>query len=74
MTLGQRDGMVIYALLPFRGQSWCETSRPYGEQAGAGGADVELTVWAGQPPGCRPGPAPAGWPGAGSAREQGPCS
>lgn len=74
MTPGQRDGTVIYELLPFTGQSRCETSRPCGEQAGAGGADVELTVCAGQPPGCRPGPTPAGRPGARSAREQGPCS
>lgn len=50
MTPRQQDGSVIYALLLFRGQSWCQTSRPCSEQAAAGGADMELTVCAGQPP------------------------
>lgn len=46
VTLGQQGGTVIYACLPSRRQSWCEISRPCGEQAGAGGADMELTVCA----------------------------
>lgn len=41
---------MTYAILLFRGQSRCQTFRPCGEQAVAGGADMELTVCAGQPP------------------------
>ena len=37
---------MIYACLLSRRQSWCEVSRPCGEQSGASGADVELTVCA----------------------------
>ena len=37
---------MIYACLLSRRQSWCEVSRPCGEQSGASGADVGLTVCA----------------------------
>ena len=46
VTPRQQDGTMIYACLLSRRQSWCEVSRPCGEQSGASGADVELTVCA----------------------------
>lgn len=73
-TLGQQDGTVIYACLLSRRQSWCEISRPCGEQAGASGADVELTVCARPAPldTCQVPPGKTAWgqvcPGAGAVR------